>query len=48
MGTLDTMTEVPLNVLMMESSERDALVILQELKHSGYVSHCERVDTIDS
>lgn len=33
---------------MMESSERDALVILQELKHSGYVSHCERVDTIDS
>ncbi len=33
---------------MMESSEQDALFILQELKRSGYLPYCERVETVDS
>lgn len=35
----------PLRVLLVEDSENDAILIIRELRHSGYVPTFERVDT---
>ena len=37
----------PLNVLIVEDSENDALLLLRELKRSGYEPAYERVCTAD-
>ena len=38
-------TGVPLRALIVEDNERDAVLLLRELKHGGYVVTHERVDT---